>query len=218
VLLPQTREQFQEKERVPLRALGQGQQGVVGSSAIDVSRHRGDSGPIQAPQNRLAGPVAEQLGDGAPQITARLHRAEGQHPADRHRSQPGRQRAYRCLGATVGPLQVVEADQDRLAQRGLLEQRLDVLQQPVPLLAGCVRIPERGTVEQRLSPAEQRVHQHGQLYRRVAGLGHAVADSEASLPRCRHGVLDQSALAKSRATFKQPAGPGPAPQPRQGLV
>ena len=92
--------------------------------------------------------------------------------------------------AAVCPLQVVEADQDRLAKRGLLEQRLDVLQQPVPLFPGGMRIPERGTVEQRLSPAEQRVHQHGQLYGRVAGLGHPVADSETSLPRGRHGLLD----------------------------
>ena len=103
--------------------------------------HFGDSGLVQAPENRLAGPVAEQLGGSAPQIAARLGGAEGQHPADRQRSQPGRQGAYRRPGAAVSPLQVVEADQDRLAQSGLLEQRLDVLQQPVTLLAGGVRSP-----------------------------------------------------------------------------
>ena len=218
MLLAQTREQLQEKERVPPRAVGQGQQGVVGSGAEDVSRYFGNSARLEAPENRLDGPVAKQLGDGAPQIVARLDGSEGQHPADRHRSQAGRQGAYRGPCAAVCPLQVVEADQDRLAKRGLLEQRLDVLQHPVPLLPGGMRIPERGTVEQRLSPAEQRVHQHGQLYGRVAGLGHPVADSETSLPRGRHGLFDQAALTQSRAAFNQPAGPGSAPEPGQVIV
>ena len=184
----------------------------------DVSRYFGNSARLEAPENRLDGPVAKQFGDGAPQIVARLDGSEGQHPADRHRSQAGRQGAYRGPCAAVCPLQVVEADQDRLAKRGLLEQRLDVLQHPVPLLPGGMRIPERGTVEQRLSPAEQRVHQHGQLYGRVAGLGHPVADSETSLPRGRYGLFDQAALTQSRAAFNQPAGPGPAPEPGQVIV
>jgi hypothetical protein len=66
--------------------------------------------------------------------------------------------------------------------------------------------------------AEQRVHQHGQLHRHVAGLGHAVADNETASLRGRHGLLDQAALTKSRAAFNQPAGPGPVPHPGQVLV
>jgi hypothetical protein len=66
--------------------------------------------------------------------------------------------------------------------------------------------------------AEQRVHQHRQLHRRITGLGHAVTDRETGLPRGRDGLLDQAALPQTRATFKQPAGPGPAPQPGQMLV
>ena len=95
MLLAQTGEQLQEKERVPPHAVGQGQQGVVGSGAEDVSRHFGDSARLEAPENRLVGPVAKQFGDGAPQIAARLDGSEGQHPADRQRSQAGRQGAYR---------------------------------------------------------------------------------------------------------------------------
>ncbi len=206
------------KERVPLRAFGQGQQGGVGGGAEDVSRHFGDSGLVEAPENRLAGSVAEQLGGSAPQIAAGLGGAEGQHPADMQRSQPRRQAAHRCPGTAISPLQVVEADQDWLAQSGLLKQRLDVLQQPVTLLAGGARIPECRTLEQRLRPPEQRVHQYCQLHSRIAGLGHAVADAESGLPRSRHGLLQQAALTESRAAFNQPAGPGPAPQPGQVIV
>ena len=219
MLLAQTGEQLQEKERVsracprPGRAGSRrerrrGRQSITSATAASSRRL----------ENRPVGPVAKQFGDGAPQVAARLDGAEGQHPADRQGSQAGRQGAYRCPGAAVGPLQVVEADQDRLAQGGLLEQRLDVLQQPVTLLAGGVRIPECGTLEQRLRPPEQRVHQHGQLYGRVAGLGHAVADSETASLRGRGGVLDQAALTESRGAFDQPAGPGPAPQPGQVIV
>jgi len=218
VLLPESGEQFHEKERVSPHAFGQGQQGVVGHGAEDVGRHVGDGGPVEAPENRLAGSVAEQFGDSAPQVTARLGGAEGQHPADRQGSQAGRQGAYRCPGAAVSPLHVVEADQDRLAQGGLLEQCLDVLQEPVTLLARGARIPECRSFEHRLRPPEQRVHQYGQLHGRIAGLGHAVADRETATPRGRGGVLDQAALAESRAAFDQPAGPGPAPQPGQVLV
>ena len=215
MLLAETGEQFHEEERVPLHAFGQGQQGIVGSGAEDVSDHFGDSGLIQAPENRLAGPVAELLGGSVPQIAACLGGTKGQHPAHRQGSQAGRQSAYRRPGAALSPLQVVQADQDRVAQSGLLQQRLDVLQQPVTLLAGGVRIPECRTLEQRLRPLEQRVHQHGQLHGRIAGLGHAVADSETRLLGGRHSLFHQAALTEPRAAFNQPAEPGPAPKPCQ---
>jgi len=195
VLFPQAREQLQEKERVPPRALGQGQQGIVGSGVKDVSRHLGDSGLVKTPENRLAGSVAEQFGDHAPQIAVRLDGTGGQHPADRQGSQPGRQCAYRRPGTAVSPLQVVKADQDRPAQRGLLKQGLDVFQQPVALLARGAGFPECRTFQQRLRPAEQCLHQHDQLHGRIAGSGLALTNSETILPRCGHHLLDQAGLA-----------------------
>ena len=209
MLLAEAGEQLHEKERVPLYSFGQGEQGTVGSGAEDISHHFRDSGLVKVPENRLAGSAAEQLGHSPLQIAARPGGTEGQHPADRQGSQAARQGAYRRPGAAISPLQVVKADQDRLAHCGLLEERLDVLQQPVTLLAGGVRIPERRTLEQRLRPPEQRVHQHGQLHGSIAGLGRAVADSESASLRGRQGLLHQAALTKTRSAFDQPAGPRP---------
>ena len=81
------------KNGFPRMPSARAQQGIVGSGTEDVSRHFGDSGLVKAPENRLAGSVAEQLGDGASQIAARLDGAEGQHPADRQGGQAGRQGA-----------------------------------------------------------------------------------------------------------------------------
>ena len=161
MLLPQAGQQLQEEERVPLHALGHGQQAIVRDGAEYIRHHLGDRGLVQVPENGLAGSVADQFGDRAAQIAAPLDGPEGQHPAHRHRSQPGRQGTYRRPGTAVRPLQVIKADQDRLARSRLLQQRLDVLQQPVPLLAGGMRILQRRPVQQGLGSAEQRVHQHG---------------------------------------------------------
>lgn len=103
-------------------------------------------------------------------------------------------------------------------QSGLLQQRLDVLQQPVTLLTGGVRIPERGTIEHRFGAREQRIHQHRQLHGRITGLGHAVAGRETILPSGRHRPFDQAALTEPRAALNKPAGPGPAPQPGQVIA
>ena len=129
-------------------ALGQCEESVVWCGAEDVGCHIGDGGLIEAFEGRLVGPVAQQHGEDPAQVTVGLGGAESEHPADRQRRQAARKAAKRCGGAAVGPLQVVEADHDRLAKSSLLEERLDVLQQPVALLGRRVRIAEgRSLVE-----------------------------------------------------------------------
>ena len=68
--------------------------------------------------------------------------AEGQHPPDRQRRQLGRKTPQRGQGPAVSPLQIIKADHDGLAESSPLQQRLDVLEQPVTLLGRRVRLPE----------------------------------------------------------------------------
>ena len=88
---------------------------------------------------------------------------------------------------------VIKADEHRTPERGALEQRLKVLQQPVALLGQCVQISKGAPVEERRVTTEKRLHQRSQLHDAFAWLGGAGADRE------RHALSDP------RALFEQPA-------------
>jgi hypothetical protein len=199
-------------------ALGECEECIVRWSAEDVGRHQGDGSTIEALEGRPVGPVAHQRGDGPSQVTVGLGGAEGEHPADRQRRHAAWQRANRCGGAAVRPLQVVEADHDRLAQCGLLEERLDVLEQPVALLGEGVRVPEGRPLQEGRRSIEEGVHQHRELHGSVDGFGHTVADGEAGAPGSRHDLLQQAALAEPRPALDQPGGPHPGAEAVEMLV
>ena len=163
------------------------------------------SAPAQRGTRELSGRLrCGAVRGSARQVAARLGwRKASTQPIGRKPGEPAD--AYRCPGAAVSPLQVVEADQDRLTQSGLLEQRLDVLQEPVTLLA-----------EARESPSAERSSK-GSGPPNSASISTA-SSTAASPARPRRGRqrnrisarprrrADQAALT-SPGAFDQPAGP-----------
>ena len=141
--------------------------------------------------------------DRAEELRRALVGAEGEDPGDRQVREADGQRAQRRCGPAVGPLQVVERDQQRPVECGALEHRLQVLQQPVPLLGQRVKLPQPGSLEQRVRAIEQRGHQRSELDDPGARLGGADADPEREPSRhpCRLG--QQAGLAHPRLSLDE---------------
>src|SRR5260370_17961503 len=66
-------------------------------------------------------------------------------------------------GAAVGPLEVVEADHERRLHRGPLEERLDVVEDPVALLGRADELRELRKIHEGHISAEDPIHQRGQF-------------------------------------------------------
>jgi hypothetical protein len=153
--------------------------------------------------------VGEVL-DRAQQLRRALVGAEGDDPGDRNRGEADGQGAERCRGPAVGPLLIVEGDQDRAVERGALEHRLEVLEQPVALLGQGVELPQPGSLQHRLRAVEQRRHQRRELHDARAGLRSAGADPDRE-PSCDpRGLRQQAALAHAGLALDEhhAAGPG----------
>ena len=86
---------------------------------------------------------------------------------------------------------------------GALEHRLQVLQQPVPLLGQRVELPQPGSLEQRLRAVEQRGHQRSELDDLRAGLGRAGADPEREPSRDPGRLRQQAGLAHARLSLDE---------------
>jgi len=78
------------------------------------------------------------------------------------------QRPQRGGRAVVGPVQIVEAQQQRLVHGGALEQRFDVCSSQTLLRRGVLIAQESG-VEQRRIVLEQRFEERGQLDDAIGG-------------------------------------------------
>ena len=89
------------------------------------------------------------------------------------------------------------------AERGALEHRLQVLQQPVPLLGQRVKLPQPGSLEQRVRAVEQRGHQRSELDDLRAGLGRAGADPEREPSRDPGRLRQQAGLAHARLSLDE---------------
>ena len=141
--------------------------------------------------------------DRAEELRRALLGAEGEDPGDRQVGEADGQRAQRRRGPAVGPLQVVERDQQRPVECGALEHRLQVLQQPVPLLGQRAKLPQPGSLEQRARAVEQRGHQRSELDDPGAGLGRAGADPEREPSRDPGRLRQQAGLAHARLSLDE---------------
>ena len=92
---------------------------------------------------------------------------------------------------------------ERPVERGALEHRLQVLQQPVPLLGQRVKLPQPGSLEQRVRAVEQRGHQRSKLDDPRAGLGRAGADPEREPSRDPGRLGQQAGLAHARLSLDE---------------
>jgi hypothetical protein len=57
-------------------------------------------------------------------------------------------------------VQVIKADEQRISQCRLFNERLDVLKQPEPLLRGRVQVAEGVARDERVVAAEERIEEH----------------------------------------------------------
>ncbi len=168
----------------------------------------GDGGVVErAEDDRLGAAVVEML-DRAAQRRRALAGAKGEDPGDGHAGDADGQRAQRRRGSAVGPLQVVERDQQRPSERGALEHRLQVLQQPVSLLGQRVKVPQPGSFEQRMRAVEERGHQRGELDDPRTGLGRTATDPEREPSRDPCRLRQEAGLAHARLPLDEHDRPG----------
>ena len=140
-LVTEAGQQLHEQERTAARALDEVEERVVGFGVHYVLGHLGHGGVVERSEDDPLGPAVVQMLDRAEELRRALVGAEGEDPTDRQVAEPDGQRAQCRGGPAVGPLEVVERDQERPVQCGALEHRLQVLQQPVTLLGQRVELP-----------------------------------------------------------------------------
>ena len=172
VLVAQPGQQLHEQERAAVRALDEVEQRVVGLGVDDVLGHLGDGVVVERAED-------DPLGAGVLEI---LDRAAGAAPSP---GPGGRRRSRRPAGRRGGraapaapprsrcrPTAGRRARSAAAAERGSLEHRLQVLQQPVPLLGQRVQLAPR-SLEQRLEPSNSAVISGASSTTLSTGLGRA---------------------------------------------
>ncbi len=98
-------------------------------------------------------------------------------------------------------MQIVQADQQRLIHGSRLQKRLDVLQQPEPLLGCAVNVSQRCSVEQRWVVLEECLKHRSHLDNPVERVRHAVPPADPHVkPACEH-LTEQPGLAEARSTL-----------------
>ena len=156
------------------------------------------------PQQIRAG--VDQLGQRRDQLRRALAGSRRDKPRHRAARQPPRKQPQRGCGATVSPLHVVKADEQRVVQGRLVEQSLDIAQQPEPLLRHRVHITQCSPVHQRWIRTEQRLHQRRQLDNAVDRIGHAASRAKSHALGAGPRRLKHPCLAQTGAAFNHHHG------------
>ena len=161
-------------------------------------RHRPDR------PHGTAGP-ADPLGEGLDLRAGRI-RAAGQDPQHGNGEQPGGQDAQGEHGGLVGPLDIVDRDQDRLPGRGLVEDGAQTLDGPHGLGCRTESPLVRGVYQRRrrrAQPGQQR-RQRGHPVEFVAIPGTHHETARGGQVPCR---AQQGRLADARRTLQQDRRP-----------
>jgi hypothetical protein len=203
ILVPQPGQQLHEYEWPAVRAPGQVEERVVGFGVHHVLGHLGHGGVVEWAEDDPLSAAVLQMPDRSDELRGALVGAEGEDPGNRQVGEANGQRTQRRRCPTVGPLQVVERDQQRSVQSSALEQRLQILQQPVPLLGERVELPEPGSLEQRVRAVEQSVHQRSQLDDPGTRFGCASADPKREPSRDSSRLRQQAGLAHARLSVDE---------------
>ena len=179
-----------------MRSPGEPAQGRVRGCPDEVGHDLGDVVLGQRPQGHPDRPGVGQRVPGAAQRHTRCAGAGGREPDDRQPGQADGQAPQRRQRRRVGPLEVVQAHQDRRPHRGPLQLRGQVLEQPVPLLGEVV---QRGEAR-RVQRGPRAVEQGGEHRAHVADLvAHGRSDRphpHPALPGHGRGLAQQPGLAR----------------------
>ena len=198
----QRAQQFGEIERVALGLVHQAGQRPVGAGAQHVCGNLGDrvwrEGPDRNPPGAKIGQAPEQSVHGSGDRC----RAAGEDPRDRHREQLCGQRRHGLHGCLIGPLKVVDRDQDRPCGGGRFERGVQPVQQPQPLIGQPGKV-QPVAAEDRGFTGAQRGDQRAQRGDPVEFVGPRRRDGEPPPggEPCR--VLDQPGLADPRWPVNQ---------------
>ncbi|HET6171692.1 MAG TPA: hypothetical protein VFD90_03745 [Gaiellales bacterium] len=189
--LQEPEDQLDQEKWVAPSSLGDLQQGGIRFGADDVRDHLRDGCIVELPEAQAL--CSDRIGeapDGASELRRRLVGAEREQPDDRKAGQPLGQRAYGREAPVVGPLQIIEADEDGRLERGSLEQGLQVLQKPISLLREHVQITQGASVQERRFALDQCVDQRAHRDEVIIGLDDSGCDAEAGRSRRGSRVLE----------------------------
>ena len=151
--------------------------------------------PERAEADHL-GPRLVQLVLGASHLGKALVRAERHHPADGQGGEPVWQLPHRHRAAGSAPLEVIEADEQGVPECCLFDQRLDVLEQPEPLLRGCVMVAEGLARDEGIVAVEERVEERVELDHLAMWLRHAAPDPEGAFSGYGRARIQKAGLAE----------------------
>ena len=218
ILLEQAEQQLLEEERNPLGAIGDLEQLRGGLGADDVPDDLCDGRLIQRLELDAVGSAFPELRHRRAKVRRCLARAERADPEDRHGGEPPGQGAEGRDRAGVGPLQVIQADAQRLGQRSGLEEDLELSKQPVALFGHGVQLLEGSAVKERPLPVKERRHQRTERYHTLGGIGGGVAEADPGSPGDSCCLLQQPGLTETRLALDRQDGAGARARRRDALA
>ena len=133
MLVTQSEQELDDQKRTAAGVIEQTTNVVVGLAAEHLTRQPVNGLSVERAQRHRGGAASPQPIERPRHGCRSGGRAQGEDPGDRQAGEPGRQRPQGRRGSGVGPVQVVDRDHDRTFERGLLQQALQVSQQPEPL-------------------------------------------------------------------------------------
>src|SRR5260370_28541594 len=149
------------------------------------------------------GAAISERGEGARHRHGSFARSYCKHPGDRERAKAMWERPKGRGGAAVGPREVVEADHERRLHRGPLEERLDVVEDPVALLGRADELRELRKIHEGHISAADRIHQRGEFDDFLALPACTEPGSKTQSFRYRPRLRQKPGLADSRLALDQ---------------
>ncbi len=134
LFVSEARQELHEDQWAAMRALDEVEERVIRHGVNDILSHLGHCGVVQRADDDPFGPILVEMLDRAAKLRRALLSTECEDPSDWQVGEPRGQRAQGRCSPAIRPLQVIQRDQHRPVERGALQHRLEVLQQPVPLL------------------------------------------------------------------------------------
>ena len=210
-------EQFDDHERIARGSLDQAQQSRIRRRGEPVGRQRGDGVVRERVKFDPGSAILLQEGEQPVRVVPVFCAAPGEDPQHRIGGQLPRQRPHGQQRRRIGPVQIVQAHQDWIGGRPLLQLRPQLGDQLHPLVRHsdeCTRAAGRPIVLRARGQQGAQRHQLAEFVCRVRG------DGEVALGRGTDRLGEQQRFADAVSAFDQkdatPAGLGMADRAEDG--
>jgi hypothetical protein len=201
-----------------MSVLGDLQQRSAGRGAHQIGDNPPDGILIQRIEDKASSVHFLQLRDRAQQQRRRLPGPVGSDPDDGNITQPRRQDPQRLHCSGVCPLQIIEADEHRVLQRGPFQLRFEFQQHPVAVLARRAQRGKIVAVQQWRVPAEACRHQRRHGNHVVIDFGPSHGRPHACAARQAHRFLQQPAFAQASPSLDEEDAAAPVAGPAERRV